>query len=95
MVSKRSRVWWWWFGQKLPQSEVVFFTQVLIIYTVIILSLVNLTLNHPEKQLWTALLGSCLGYLLPQPTFTPKSTPLKHVPDSARVAERLLCGSSQ
>lgn len=59
---------WMVLGQKLPKSEIVFFVQVVLIYIVVITSIVNLTLNKDEGKLWTALLSSSLGYLLPNPS---------------------------
>lgn len=55
-------------GTKLPKSEFVFFVQVFLIYIVVITSIVNLTINGDEGKLWTALLSSSLGYLLPNPS---------------------------
>jgi hypothetical protein len=55
-------------GKKTPCSEVVFLFQVVILYTVIIVSLYNLTVQSQNSILWTALLSSCLGYLLASPT---------------------------
>ena len=56
------------FGRKLPRSEIVFFCQTFLIYVVVVTSLVNLTLKNGPINLWIALLGSCLGYLLPHPS---------------------------
>jgi len=55
-------------GHKFPRSEVVFVTQTLILYVVVITSLVNLTIGNEQNTLWTALLSSCLGYMLPNPS---------------------------
>jgi hypothetical protein len=41
---------------------------VLILYTGIVVSIYNLTVESENSTLWTALLSSCLGYLLPNPT---------------------------
>jgi hypothetical protein len=66
-------------GKKTPRSEVVLLCRVLILYTVIVVSIYNLTVQSQNSTLWTALLSSCLGYLLPSPTIK-----MKHVvPDSA------------
>jgi hypothetical protein len=54
------------------RSEVVFLCQVLILYTVIVVSIYNLTVESENSTLWTALLSSCLGYLLPNPTIKSK-----------------------
>jgi len=65
-VSGRTR--WHFFGKKLPKMEIVFFAQVLLIYIVALFSIVNLTLGKDGGKIWTALLGSSLGYLLPSPS---------------------------
>jgi hypothetical protein len=67
----------------LPKSEVVFFTQIILIYIVCVCSLVNLSLGN-KNQLWTILLTSCLGYLMPNPSFekkryAPTAAALSHV----------------
>jgi len=59
---------WQAFGLKYPKSEVVFYFQVVLIYIVVIVSIVNLSLNKDEGKLWTALLSSALGYILPSPS---------------------------
>jgi len=55
-------------GYRLPKSELVFFSQVIIIYVVVCLCLYNLTTGSGDSNLWSALLSGCLGYLLPNPT---------------------------
>ena len=65
---------WDVFGRRVPRSEIVFFCQTLIIYVVVVTSLVNLTLKNGPINLWTALLGSCLGYLLPHPSIDNNNT---------------------
>ena len=59
-------------GKKTPRSEVVYLCQVLILYTVIVVSIYNLTVESENSTLWTDLLSSCLGYLLPNPTIKTK-----------------------
>ena len=49
------------------KSDVVFFSQVILIYIVVICSLINISLGS-SLQLWIILLTSCLGYLLPNPS---------------------------
>ena len=46
---------------------ILFSVQVLIIFVVIFTSLINLTFKYGNQQLWTVLLTSSLGYLLPNP----------------------------
>ena len=67
-----SRTSWIALGKKIPRSELVFLCQVLILYTVIVVSIYNLTVGTANSTLWTALLSSCLGYLLPNPTIKHK-----------------------
>ncbi len=59
---------WVLFGNTCPKSEIVFFCQIVILYTVILVSIYNLTKVDGNSNLWTALLSSCLGYLLPNPS---------------------------
>ena len=59
---------WHLFGTDCPKSEIVFLCQVFILYTVIVVSIYNLTFGHTDSNLWTALLSSSLGYLLPNPS---------------------------
>ena len=58
---------WHLFGQRVPRSEIVFFCQLFVIYTVIVFAAYNLTTGKGDSNLWTALLASCLGYVLPNP----------------------------
>lgn len=59
-------------GRKTPRSEVVYLCQILVLYSVIVASIYNLTVESNNDTLWTALLSSCLGYLLPNPTIKKK-----------------------
>jgi hypothetical protein len=65
---------WPFLGHRFPKSEVVFFMQVILIYIVVITSIINLSLyKGQDGNLWTALLSSSLGYLLPNPNLKRKS----------------------
>ena len=59
---------WHIFGTECPKEEIVFLCQVIILYTVIVVSIYNLIVAHDDPTLWTALLSSSLGYLLPNPS---------------------------
>ena len=59
---------WVLFGSSCPKAEIVFFCQVVVLYTVIVVSIYNLTKTDANSNLWTALLSRCLGYLLPNPS---------------------------
>ena len=59
---------WHLFGPECTKEEIVFFCQVIILYMVIVVSIYNLTVGHDDSTLWTALLSSSLGYLLPNPS---------------------------
>ena len=63
---------WHFFGHGVPKSKIVFFCQVIILYSVILTSIYNLTKENGDSNLWTALLSSSLGYLLPHPTIKRK-----------------------
>ena len=59
---------WHIFGTECPKGEIVFLCQVVVLYTVIVVSIYNLTVGHGDSTLWTALLGNSLGYLPPNPS---------------------------
>ena len=59
---------WHFFGKRMPKSEIVFFVQVTLIYVIVITSVVNITMGNDDGKMWTALLSSSLGYLLPNPS---------------------------
>ena len=54
-------------GGKVPQTEIVYFTQITILYIIIIVCIFNLSYKTENKDLWIALLSYCLGCLLPSP----------------------------
>lgn len=60
---------WTFCGKATPRSEIVFFCQIIVLYTVVVTSIYNLTAKptSSDKALWSGLLCSCLGYLLPNP----------------------------
>ena len=58
---------WEWFGYKFPRREVVYFSQIIILYMVILACLFNLSFGNGDSNLWTALLSSAIGILLPNP----------------------------
>ena len=55
------------FFEKLPINEIVFICQVLVVYSIIIASIYNLSIGTNERELWIKLLSSAVGYLLPNP----------------------------
>ena len=59
---------WCCSGTRVPKAEIVYLCQVLIILSVVFASIYNLTNNQGDQQLWVALLSSCMGYLLPNPS---------------------------
>ena len=63
---------WRVFGRKLPCSEVVFVSQMLLIYIIVIVSLFNLSQGRGPDHLWIALLSSAIGYSLPNPVIEAK-----------------------
>jgi len=59
---------WQVLGFRVPKNEVVFFSQIVILYIVIITCIINLSISHPLSELWVGLLSSSIGFLLPNPT---------------------------
>jgi hypothetical protein len=63
---------WKLFGKNLPRNEIVFFSQVILIYIIVITSIVSLTLDNNKSEFWISLLSACIGYILPHPTLNIK-----------------------
>ena len=63
---------WGLFGRRVSKTETVFFSQIIIIYIVIVTCIINLSLERGNSNLWTSLLSSSLGYLLPNPKIKSK-----------------------
>jgi len=61
---------WKLFGKTIPKNEVIFICQVVILYIVIITCIINLSLGNGDSNLWTALLSSSMGIMLPAPTLS-------------------------
>ncbi len=59
---------WRLFGSVCPKSQIVFFVQVILVYIVVIVSIVNLTIGRCDEKLWITLLCSSIGYILPNPS---------------------------
>ena len=59
---------WCCSGSRVPRAEIVYCCQVVLILVIVFASIYNLTKEQGDQQLWTALLSSCMGYLLPNPT---------------------------
>ena len=67
---QRKSILWKVFGQHLPRSEIVYFCQMIVVFSIVAVSLYNLTSSKGDGKLWTALLSSCLGYVLPNPSIS-------------------------
>lgn len=51
---------------KQPENT-LFFVQVLVIFTVVLAAVVNLTISADNQQLWTPILIGSLAYIIPNP----------------------------
>lgn len=58
---------WNFFGKQRPKAQIVYMTQVVILYIVIITCIVNLSVKNGISELWVSLLSYSLGCLLPSP----------------------------
>ena len=59
---------WCFSGHKVSKAQIVYFCQVIIVYIVVITSIVNISLEVGDQNIWIILLSSTLGYLLPSPS---------------------------
>ena len=58
---------WHVLGSRVPKAEIVYFSQMTIVYIIILASIVNLSIQNGSTELWISLLSSCIGYALPNP----------------------------
>ena len=64
---------WLFCSQKYKKTQIVYFVQIIILFLVIAVSLLNLTLplyinvDTPNKKVWMFLLAASFGILLPNP----------------------------
>ena len=70
--SSRNTYWKFCNRVTLPKSEVVFFTQMLVVITLMIISILKLTakkvrIRCEEASVWISILSSLVGYILPNP----------------------------
>lgn len=53
--------------EKFVKNRLTFFAQIIVVYAIIATSLVHISLQSPDKELWLILLSSSIGYILPSP----------------------------
>jgi len=82
MDSESGQSKWRACGSSMPKAELVFFSQILVLYIVIVTCIVNLSIGNGDSNLWTALLSSSLGYILPNPSLKRKK-PFPPAPSQA------------
>ena len=56
------------------KDQIAYICQVTILYIIIITALINLSIGNGDKTLFSTLLTSCIGYLLPNPSIKRLST---------------------
>ena len=56
-------------GDIVPKNEIVYLSQIIILYTIILVCMYNLSYKNKNTDIWIALLSYCLGCLLPSPVF--------------------------
>lgn len=54
-------------GEKVAKNQVTYFTQITVIIGIVITSIVHLSLQSSDRELWLILLSSSLGSILPTP----------------------------
>ena len=65
-ASKESVDKWFMLGQKLPKDEIVFLTQAIVIFTVVISAIINISIGN-SSETWLILLSTSVGAILPNP----------------------------
>lgn len=58
---------WSMCGERVPKNQVTFIAQIIAVYGIIIVSIVHISLQSANQELWLVLLSSAFGYILPSP----------------------------
>lgn len=53
---------WHLLGNRVPKMEIVYFSQMVIVYVIIITFITNLSLQNGSTELWISSMSSCIGY---------------------------------
>ena len=61
MMEELRRDSWRFCGHKVRQTQVMYFSQIFILYLIIITCIINLSIGNGDSNLWTALLSSSIG----------------------------------
>ena len=54
-------------GNRVPKNQFTYVSQIIVIYAIIATSIVHLSIQSDNRELWLILLSSSLGYILPSP----------------------------
>lgn len=74
---------WYFFGREAPRAEIKYFGQIIMLYFVIISCVTCLAMGHQNSNLWTALLSSSFGILLPSPALDYTERSIKRPKEAA------------
>lgn len=61
---------WVVWGRQLPKGEIVYFCQTIVIFTVIVSAIINISIGN-SSDIWLTLLSISLGAILPNPKVKP------------------------
>jgi hypothetical protein len=56
----------------LHKAEIVFFVQVIFLFTIIIFCMIQIINGAPSQEIYFSLISSCLGILVPSPSLSAK-----------------------
>ena len=73
-------------GNRVPKNQLNYISQIIVIYAIIATSIVHLSIQSQDCELWLILLSSSLGYILPSPglKFTKQKQPGLDLVDSKK-----------
>ena len=73
-------------GNRFPKNQFTYISQIIVIYAIIATSIVHLSIQSQDRELWLILLSSSLGYIPPSPglKFTKQKQPGLDLVDSKK-----------
>ena len=63
---------WYMCCSSIHKSEIVFFVQILFIFTLSVFSMIQIVKKADNLEIYFSLIASCLGIIVPSPSLTKK-----------------------
>lgn len=67
------RNYWIFCGKYVPKQQIIFFSRMILIYVVVIVSILNIILSVEHQNVWVSTLSYCVGVITEAPGYNSKT----------------------